>query len=234
MAGFTLQNSPFVSPDGQTVFLSRTQNNVNTDFLYAWTDTGSALVPKWNRAVRWTTGHSVGMAADGSIYTFLAGNEFVRLDPSNGTVTATAGFLTPPMTGSENLSPHTVVDGDGRVYVGNGWAGSPASNGRVWAFDADLGAPLFTITPNRQNIGGPVLADDGTLICADLNGVRAWRSAHCDGDLNQDGAVDGADLGQLLGDWGTDGQPANSDLSGDGVVDGADLGTLLGLWGSCP
>jgi hypothetical protein len=47
------------------------------------------------------------------------------------------------------------------------------------------------------------------------------------GDLNGDGIVDGADLGILLGAWGTSGP---GDLNGDGVVDGADLGILLGAW----
>jgi hypothetical protein len=53
----------------------------------------------------------------------------------------------------------------------------------------------------------------------------------CTADLNQDGVVDGADLGILLGEWGTMGSLA--DLSGDGLVDGADLGSLLGAWGPC-
>jgi hypothetical protein len=48
------------------------------------------------------------------------------------------------------------------------------------------------------------------------------------GDLNGDGAVDGADLGVLLGAWGTD-DPA-ADLNDDGTVDGADLGVLLAAW----
>ena len=48
------------------------------------------------------------------------------------------------------------------------------------------------------------------------------------GDLNGDGAIDGADLGLLLAAWGTD-DPA-ADLDGNGTVDGADLGLLLGLW----
>ncbi|MFO0962676.1 MAG: hypothetical protein U0625_07180 [Phycisphaerales bacterium] len=47
-------------------------------------------------------------------------------------------------------------------------------------------------------------------------------------DLNGDGHVDGADLGILLGSWGTSG-PA--DINGDGTVDGADLGIMLGSWG---
>ena len=41
---------------------------------------------------------------------------------------------------------------------------------------------------------------------------------------------DGADLGFLLGNWGT----AAGDLNADGTTDGADLGTLLGGWGNCP
>lgn len=49
------------------------------------------------------------------------------------------------------------------------------------------------------------------------------------GDLNGDGIVDGADLGIMLGAWGT-GDPL-ADLDGNGAVDGADLGLLLGAWG---
>jgi hypothetical protein len=47
-------------------------------------------------------------------------------------------------------------------------------------------------------------------------------------DLNGDGAVNGADLGLLLGNWG---QGGASDLNGDGTTNGADLGLLLGSWG---
>ena len=53
----------------------------------------------------------------------------------------------------------------------------------------------------------------------------------CPADLDNDGAVTGADLGLLLGAWGTAGP---GDLDGDGVVTGADLGQLLGAWGPCP
>lgn len=53
------------------------------------------------------------------------------------------------------------------------------------------------------------------------------------GDLNGDNVVDGADLGQLLGTWGScPGCPA--DLNGDGEVGGADLGILLGNWSPEP
>ncbi len=46
-------------------------------------------------------------------------------------------------------------------------------------------------------------------------------------DLNGDGVVNGADLGILLGAWGTTG----GDINGDGTTNGADLGLLLGSWG---
>ena len=52
-------------------------------------------------------------------------------------------------------------------------------------------------------------------------------------DLNMDGAVNGADLGIMLGEWGRTGNIGAvwGDLNGDGVVNGGDLGRLLGQWG---
>ena len=49
--------------------------------------------------------------------------------------------------------------------------------------------------------------------------------------LNGDNVVNGADLGQLLGNWAGSGL---GDLNNDGVVNGADLGQMLGAWGTCP
>lgn len=54
----------------------------------------------------------------------------------------------------------------------------------------------------------------------------------CPPDFNQDGTVNGADLGMLLSAWGVAGQPG-IDLNGDGVISGADLGLLLSAWGTC-
>ncbi len=52
----------------------------------------------------------------------------------------------------------------------------------------------------------------------------------CTGDLNADRTVNGADLGILLGAWGT----PDADLDADGATGGSDLGLLLGRWGACP
>ncbi len=57
----------------------------------------------------------------------------------------------------------------------------------------------------------------------------ACAGGECPADFNLDMIVDGADLGTLLGSWGT----PDNDLTGDGLVDGADLGQLLGAWGPC-
>ena len=63
------------------------------------------------------------------------------------------------------------------------------------------------------------------------------QAGSCLGDLNDDGVVNGADLGLMLGAWGacSGGTPGClGDLNIDGVVNGADLGLLLGAWGACP
>lgn len=48
------------------------------------------------------------------------------------------------------------------------------------------------------------------------------------GDLDGDGSIDAADLGMLLGAWGS--AQAAADLDGDGVVGAGDLAILLGGW----
>jgi uncharacterized protein (DUF2141 family) len=58
----------------------------------------------------------------------------------------------------------------------------------------------------------------------------------CPADLNGDGAVDLADLGILLADFGCAAPgPCAGDIDGDGDTDLADLGILLSNFGqSCP
>ena len=43
--------------------------------------------------------------------------------------------------------------------------------------------------------------------------------------------IRGADLGELLVNWGN---PGTGDFNNDGTVSGADLGELLVHWGPCP
>lgn len=69
------------------------------------------------------------------------------------------------------------------------------------------------VAPYWLNACFRIVADSGAIAEA------------CPGDYNGDGQRDGADLGQLLGAWGTEDPIIN--LTGDPVVDGADLGVFL-------
>jgi hypothetical protein len=64
--------------------------------------------------------------------------------------------------------------------------------------------------------------------------VRIELDPSCVGDLDGDGQIGPADLGILLGAWGTTGAIGRpGDLDCDGKVGASDLATLLGAWGSC-
>lgn len=231
MPGFTEQNQPFVSPDGTRVYHARTQNNPAVDFLYAFEDTGVDFAELWHVPVLWTTSHEHGIGPDGSIYTFLPNNEFVRLDPDTGEVMDTAGTLS-PLTAA---SPKTAVASDGTVYVSNGWASTPATQGRMWAFPPDLSTKLMTLHLDRQNQGGPALGASGTLVMTDRVGVHAYRSdVACVGDLDNDNDVDIEDLATLLSNYGIDtgATPEQGDLDLDGDVDITDLASILSAYGS--
>lgn len=53
----------------------------------------------------------------------------------------------------------------------------------------------------------------------------------CAGDIDASGAVDAADLANILANWGLAG---STDLDNDGTTGSADLSILLGAWGTCP
>lgn len=71
----------------------------------------------------------------------------------------------------------------------------------------------------------------GTYLIA-LSGVAGVPAclSDCPEDLSSDGVVDGADLGVLIGMWGT---ATCTDLAGGPTIDAADLGILLAAWGPC-
>ncbi|MEE2681177.1 MAG: glycoside hydrolase family 9 protein [Planctomycetota bacterium] len=55
----------------------------------------------------------------------------------------------------------------------------------------------------------------------------------CDGDVNNDGEINGADLTELLASWGPCSGSCGGDLDQDGSVGGSDLARLLAGWGPC-
>jgi len=87
---------------------------------------------------------------------------------------------------------------------------SAANAGAAYIFDISLGS----VDCNHNDVPDACEAE----VC-DL----------CLGDLNCDGAVNGADLALLLGMWGSC-DDCLFDINADGIVDGADLAILLGSW----
>lgn len=72
------------------------------------------------------------------------------------------------------------------------------------------------------------------------NDLQFYFVTPCAADLNADQVVDGADLGAILGLWGTPSCPCScppcrcaGDLNEDGTIDGADISIVLGSWGAC-
>ncbi len=107
------------------------------------------------------------------------------------------------------------------LYVSNGGPfqlapSQPASADHIGVFDRITASPVVWVSGYYHGLR--------VLVC-DLP---------CPGDLDGDGAVGGADIGVLLGEWGSSGKGASGDLTQDGEVNGADLAALLGAWGACP
>jgi|LauGreDrversion4_2_1035121.scaffolds.fasta_scaffold14719_4 hypothetical protein len=66
---------------------------------------------------------------------------------------------------------------------------------------------------------------------ADWDGVLDQCPPIVPEDIDQDGRVNGVDLGLVLSSWGpVDGTANRADINGDGLVDGADFSRLLAGW----
>jgi hypothetical protein len=86
---------------------------------------------------------------------------------------------------------------------------------------------------DRCDIADETSSDsDGSGVPDECEGDRPISCA--DADLFPDHAVNGADLGILLAQWGPSGTDTVADLNDDGFVSGDDLGFLLAFWGPCP
>ena len=103
-------------------------------------------------------------------------------------------------------------------------------------------AVLSNATGAVRNGGGLTDTDDNAADFAVVPGPvpRSSQSATnpecgtkppaCPADLNNDGAVDAADLAGLLSAWGGTGA---GDIDGDGSVGASDLAAMLNAWGAC-
>ncbi|MHC4975152.1 MAG: M14 family metallopeptidase, partial [Planctomycetota bacterium] len=96
-----------------------------------------------------------------------------------------------------------------------------------WHYSATIpGQPAGTTV--EYHVVSNAIGGEVTTLPFDAPSERFTLSIDQPADLNDDGVVDGGDLGLLLAAWGL---PGPSDLNGDGTTDGADLGILLASWG---
>jgi hypothetical protein len=118
------------------------------------------------------------------------------------------------------------------------WDACPSLGGHVLACNDDFCGNLSAVSANLDcgttylvRIGSFSTTGFGTGTVTVAEGSAAC-STPCIADLNHDRIVNSADLGLLLGAWGSSG--GFGDLDGNSIVDGGDLSILLGAWGPCP
>ncbi len=183
--------------------------------IFGMNPSGSILLGIWNgKATKWTNGTSVRTTVGaGSTLPGWSGNAMAIAN--TGTI---VGF--------------DIIGGYRRAWI------QPNGTG-----------PLVDLATYVTSNGGAIPDDVNLDVCQAISAdgtriighgfstgafmVTVQNSTGCTADITPPGGnlvVDGADLGYLLGSWGS---PA-ADLNGDGNTDGADLGILLGAWGACP
>ena len=150
---------------------------------------------------------------------------FSRSDPGRFVEAAYTGRLAGDAFGT--TGPITVMKAGEDVYVKSFGSGQV----RWGDYSATVVDPVDDLTfwslqqYAETDVGGAANDDRWGAWWSEIG-----TSSACPADLTGDGQVDGADLGVLLGAWGTN----QYDFNGDGTIDGADLGILLGSWGPCP
>jgi hypothetical protein len=141
-----------------------------------------------------------------------------------------AGFMTADVFNGFGDNGPTVEAYDGPDATGTLLAAYPGA-----AFNFELNNRYFMGIGDAAGRIKSIRIALATVLYGDsqyVDGVlfASAAPATCPADLNGDGIVDGADLAQLLGGWGSSG---TADLDGNGVINGADLAELLGAWGNC-
>jgi len=104
----------------------------------------------------------------------------------------------------------------------------------------NISAPLCPLGRSQARVENPTCGDVLLIKVSGLDGSTGFgqisvsclgESCECPGDLNDDGTIDGSDVGIFLSQWGATSGPA--DLDQNGVVNGSDFGILLSNWGAC-
>lgn len=167
-AGFVQQLGLFVGPDG-TVYAPRSQNNVLTDSLVAFTDIlDLGLMEKWRAPLGYVPFASFGIGPDGSVYSYSRDMRVVRLNPQSGSIVDSSEIMV-----TDFFQPRMAIDSTGIVYVTNGGF----TQGALFSFNPSLTA-RWSVPIASVNIGGPAIGRNGTMVvCGVGTDVRAYRGA---------------------------------------------------------
>jgi len=180
-----------------------------TAALYRWTDCDGLLVG-W-------VGGNVAAAVQAGPYDWVPGQTFGFGEGGIPPLEQGEGLD----LGRPNLSYAKDSDGDGVRDCIDNCVGVPNADQR----DVD-GDGVGDACDNCPSTSNPDQSDSNGDGVGD-----ACQKSTCTWDLDGNGIVDGADLGELLAQWGT---PGTADFDNSGAVDGGDLGALLANWGKCP
>ena len=206
--------APQVTPDGRRVIMASFASNLTAggdlsagrDLFVIDRTTGTTVMANLNSSGVQANGTGVGS------FSIDAAGRFVTFR-SDGT-----NLVASDTNGLNDLFRRDMLTGQ-TTLVSIGFDGSPAD-----------GATAHTSAQSQDGtvvVFGSVATN---LVASDTNGFgdifARFYPLPLPGDLNGDGAVNGADLGLVLGSWGGTG----GDLNGDGTTDGADLGIVLGGW----
>lgn len=171
--------------------------------------------------------------------TILWGNAGMQIQsPGAPTIVVEHSIVQGGFGGAGNLAADPLlVDIDGADNI----VGTPDDDLRVLAFSpaVDSGSNTAWNVALTTDVAGlprfydnPAVADsgEGTAPIIDRGAHESQPEAPACvlADIDCDGDIDGADLGILLGAWGSNDDDA--DLDDDGIVGGGDLGIMLGAW----
>ena len=201
-------------PPGSTVTAVQLQLYMDQSNAAAQTCTLHRLTSSWTEGSTFSLGGSGSPAQPGDV-TWIS-----RSYPAPLWSAAGGDFAAAPSASASVGGAGTYVWGSTAELVADvqAWTDVPAVNmGWLLRGNEDVGQTVkrFVSREGSSAAERPVLTITFTPPAALL------------GDLNNDGVVDGTDLGLLLGSWGRSGA---ADLDESGTVDGTDLGLLLGAW----